>query len=98
MPFLLTIAAFPALAVAFGVAWWKIWKHRPSARGWGIAASLAFILLFLTDCLYGFHCWRALYGSTLLFLAIGIAGLVVFSRKNETESGTGDSAPMNNPS
>jgi hypothetical protein len=27
-----------------GIAWWTIWKEKPSARAWGIAASLVEIV------------------------------------------------------
>jgi hypothetical protein len=98
MLILLIQAIFPVLAVIWGVACWKIWRNKPTARGWGIAASVAYILFFLMGGLAGFHCWRSLPGAASIILAIGIAGLVVFLRRYETESGTGDSAPNNNPS
>jgi len=41
-------------AYVFGMAWWCTWKGRPSARAWGIIASLVtmYIPLSLT---YFFH-------------------------------------------
>ena len=45
---LLVPALSTALAVVFGMAWWTVWKGRPSARGWGIAASLINILASLS--------------------------------------------------
>jgi hypothetical protein len=45
---LLYAPVFPAVFAAIsGVAWWTIWKGKPSARWWGVAASLMWILTFL---------------------------------------------------
>ena len=34
-----------ALAVVFGAASWTIATKKPSARGWGIAASIGYLLM-----------------------------------------------------
>src|SRR3989442_8951790 len=42
---LLSVAFFLVVAVICGAAWRTIWKEQPSARGWGIAASVMHILI-----------------------------------------------------
>src|SRR5438445_6168266 len=36
--------SLPIQSVVFALAWWTVWRRKPSARGWAIAASLFFIL------------------------------------------------------
>ena len=44
---LLTSVLFEIVVAAIaGIAWWTILKERPAANGWGIAASLMYILIF----------------------------------------------------
>jgi peptidase M50-like protein len=76
---LVETAFLTALAVVFGVAWWTVWKGKPSARGWGIAASLTNILVSLPWVFISRDAWRDLW----VILAIGVAGLVVFWRRYE---------------
>jgi len=75
------------LAAVFGVAWWTVWKGKPSARGWGIAASLFYILVSLLPIIFFSRSVWAGVGVVLtnfgLVLAIGVAGLVAFSRRYE---------------
>jgi hypothetical protein len=72
---------FPAAAVVFGLAWWKIWRDRPAARAWGIAASI----LTMAHPLWRVVRYpRSIHGYNVLVLAAGIAGLVVFSMRNQT--------------
>lgn len=66
------------LASIFGVAWWDIWKQRPSAKWWGIAASLLLILIFFRQFIYGARPVWYLQGTSLLVALVGIGGLVVF--------------------
>jgi hypothetical protein len=75
---LLTTVSFAA-AVAFisGVAWWTILKEIPSGRGWGIAASLMEILIFLRPIIFSLRtAWPHHAGA----LFVGIVGLIAFSR------------------
>lgn len=44
---LLAGTLFSVVPIVCGVACWVIWKGKPSARGWGIAASLMHIVIFL---------------------------------------------------
>jgi len=68
-------AVFPAMAAVFGVAWWKVWKQRPSARIWGIAAS---VLLALYPLSHIIRFPRLIYGYDLVVLSVAIAGLIAF--------------------
>jgi hypothetical protein len=79
--------AIPAQSIVFAMAWWTVWRRKASARGWAIAASLIFVWLSC-HILYvsaGSIWWQpALWGVVLPVLAIGIAGLIVFSPRNLT--------------
>ena len=81
--FLLVPTLFTILAAVFGVAWWTVWKGKPSARGWGIAASLTNILFPLSIMVLT----RSVRGHFVL-LAVGVAGLIAFSRRYEQPSST----------
>jgi hypothetical protein len=90
----LSIAAlFPVLAAIYGVAWWTVWKEKPLANGWGVAASLTYILLNL---------WLILYVSGPLpscvwvVSALGVTGIVVFLwRDGQKDVGEKPSRPAN---
>jgi hypothetical protein len=62
------------MAYVFAMAWWSNWKQRPSARAWGIAASLAnmagpFILMtFRHQALTDLR-WKILAFSTFALIA-----------------------------
>jgi hypothetical protein len=75
---LLVPTLFTAQAAVFGVAWWTVWRGKPSARGWGITASVINVLLPLPII----YLSRSLRGIWLI-LAIGVAGLVAFWRRYE---------------
>jgi hypothetical protein len=38
-----------ALAIIFGMAWWNIWREKPSADSWGIAACFIYALMCLKE-------------------------------------------------
>jgi len=82
--FLLVPTLFTILAVIFGVAWWTVWKGKPSARGWGIAASLINILVSLPWVFISRSAWRHIW----VLLAVGVAGLVAFARRYEQPNPT----------
>jgi hypothetical protein len=90
----LTAASFMVLIIIFAAACWTVWKERPSARGWGIAASLSYILIYflLVNSTAQYVWWHGA-GN----LAIGAIGLAVFSRpyklKSVAEDANSDSAP-----
>ncbi len=79
----LKAAYFVALIVIFGVAFWTFWTAKRSARSWGIAASSAYILIYLQPLIFlsGLIWWHSL-GA----LFLGIAGLIAFSPPRENWS------------
>ncbi len=77
---LLISAVFPTLATIYGVAWWAVWKGKTSARGWGIAASLTYILISLQLIIF-FS--QSVWSCSGVVLLIGIVGLVAFLRRDE---------------
>jgi hypothetical protein len=81
-PFALVLdAVFPAMSIVFGLAWWKVWKQRPSARTWGIVASVLVTTLPLRQIIF-FP--RSIHSYSVLVLASGIVGLVAFSMRDKT--------------
>jgi hypothetical protein len=52
---LLFIVMFPVLAVVFGVAFWTTLNENLTARGWGIAASLIYVLAPLWQIIQRFQ-------------------------------------------
>ena len=92
---LLADLAFPALAVIYAVAFWTIWKERPSARGLGIVASILQILLPLRQIVV--HSWHVRSYDGIV-LALGIVGLIVFSMREGMVPEEDNSEPEGNPS
>jgi Peptidase family M50 len=90
---------FTIVAAVFGVAWWTVWKGEPSARGWGIAASLTNILVSLLPAITVLYIqvmhahfssgsvWRD-FEVVLPVLAVGVTGLVAFWRRYEEPAPT----------
>ena len=76
---LFNAVSFLAMAAIFGVAWWVGWKGKPSARGWGIAASLTYILIFLQSIIFP---PRSVWGH-LGALVVGMIGMAAFLRRDE---------------
>jgi hypothetical protein len=77
---LLAVSVFPVLAVIYSVAWWTIWKEKRSARAWGIAASLTYVLINLQMIFYSS---RPVPSCVWIMSAIGVVGLVAFSWRDE---------------
>lgn len=77
------IAILPVMAAIFGIAWWTVWKERPSAKVWAVAASLISLLgsLWLIS-----HSWRLARWCTWSGAATGAAGLVLFLWRDDKES------------
>ena len=85
---------FTVVATVFGVAWWTVWKGKPSARVWGMTASLINILVSLLPAIAVLYIqvihphfssgsvWRDLEVVSPV-LAVGVAGLVAFWRRYE---------------
>lgn len=68
----------PIEAIIFSLAWWSVWKEKPSAKFWGIAASLTWLLTALIAYLqFSRYTWA-------LPIA-GITGLIAFSAPNNAE-------------
>jgi hypothetical protein len=89
---------FPVAATVFGIAWWTIWKEKPSSRGWGIAASALTMLFPLRHIIL---LPRTIWSHSGVVLAFGIVGLIVFPKRNETassmvEANTDNCDPENN--
>jgi hypothetical protein len=77
---------FTVVALIFSMAWWTSLRGKPSARSWGIAASIINILVALFPVILSLkfnHDWLGLFVGLVpigLVLALGISGLVVFAR------------------
>ena len=72
----LLVTAFLAIAVIlYALAWWTVWKEKPSGRGWGIVASLIYLSVSLSGILLFA---RPLLGYEGILLALGAAGLFAF--------------------
>ncbi len=80
LPLLYILFRAPAFSIVVsvisGVAWWTVWKGERSARGWAIAASLAFVLTFCRQFVVPL---QPVWGRHVGALFIGIVGLVEFS-------------------
>jgi len=75
-PYLLIGAALLLVfGFAFAMAWWTVFKLKPSARWWGIAASLINIQVSLFPLAVPPH---SIDTGFLLILGLGLGGLVVF--------------------
>jgi hypothetical protein len=67
---------FSVCTVAFfGMASWTIWKGKSWARGWAIAASLMYVLMFFRQFIIPV---RPAWDHHVGMLFIGILGLVCF--------------------
>src|SRR5438046_2716404 len=77
-PSLLNAAFFSVTATILATAWWAVWKGKPSARGWGIAASLTYFLIFLHPDMFPS---RSIWGQHEGALLVGTIGMVAFLRR-----------------
>jgi hypothetical protein len=66
----------PLQTAVFGVAWWTVFREKRSARAWGIAASMVFILWVLLPLITPPHFF---WTGNLLLLGVGTTGLIVFA-------------------
>jgi hypothetical protein len=71
---------FPVLVVIYSAASWTVWKEKRSARAWGIAASLTYVLINLQMI---FVSSRSVPNCVWIMSAIGVAGLIAFSWRDE---------------
>ncbi|MFZ0271806.1 MAG: M50 family metallopeptidase [Acidobacteriaceae bacterium] len=79
-------AALPLLGIVYGLACWKFWTGKASARVWGLSASGVNTIL---GCLFLYMDRRfltapatAFLNPDALLLGIGIAGLIAFRRRD----------------
>jgi len=79
VPLLRILLTAPSISIVMatisGLAWWSIWKGKPSAKGWGIAASLMYLLIFFRRFIIPLV---ATWDHRASALFIGTAGLVAF--------------------
>jgi hypothetical protein len=90
---LLFIVMFPILAVVFGAAFWTTVNQRVTAKRWGIAASLVYVLAPLWPIV---HRFGSVLGAPGVELIIGIAGLTAFVQSTGTKPEGGDLLPESN--
>jgi hypothetical protein len=90
---LLFAVMFPFLAVVFGVASWTNLNERRTARGWGIAASLIYVLTSLWPIIQHFG---SILGAPGIELAIGVAGLAAFALSPGIKREADDFPPESN--
>jgi hypothetical protein len=65
-----------SFALIFGMAWWTTWKTKPSARNWGIASSLA-ILLIPVFVMHFTH--QPMTDSNWSEIAVGALSLIAYA-------------------
>lgn len=81
---LIVPAIFSLMAVIYAASWWTTLKGKPSARVWGVLASLTNISVFVLPM---FLHSRSAGGHNLVSLAVGVAGLIAFAGRNEEDPG-----------
>ena len=81
LPVLLYAMLLLGESIIFGIAWWTVWKERPSARGWGITASLAYFVFF--SCYWAIIPSRSIWDHHWGALVLGTCGMVAFLRSDE---------------
>ena len=84
-----------ALAAVFGMAWWAAFKEKDSARNWGIVASLVYLLLGISVTTFSPSVSKS--QPSWLLSAIGVAGLIAFSRRDITAPESERTAALSNP-
>jgi hypothetical protein len=83
--YLLVPMVFSVLTILFGMAWFTVWKGKPSGKWWGIAASLINTVLSFWQII---HFSQSVWGYQGVTLAIGGTGLVAFSWRYEPPNPT----------
>jgi len=83
--FLLVPGILSMQAAIYAVAWWTLWKRKPSARAWGVGASLLYVLPSVFNIWSSIHHSRSIRGCSGIMLAIGVIGLVAFLRNEQHE-------------
>lgn len=89
-----TFVLYVAFSLTCGLAWWSIWKKRPSAKTWGISASVGYVVLFIRPIiLFPRSAWWR-HWSVLL---IGTLGLLTFVPSHEYEHAPETQQPPDEP-
>ena len=78
------------MAAVSGLAAWTIWKAHRWARGWAIAASLLYLVIFMRRFIIPI---RPTWDHGLVALLVGLVGLASFAWRDKTTriSSTGTS-------
>jgi hypothetical protein len=71
------------MAALTGIAAWTIWKAQPWARGWAIAASLMYIVVFIRPFIVPM---REVWDHNLIALSLGLLGLASFAWPDRNHS------------
>lgn len=83
--YLLTPTLMAFQAFVFAMAWWTVWREKPSGRKWGIAASVLNLALPVSLSYFeGFVRGLFLLRRLSLLLVIGVIGLFAFLRPYES--------------
>ena len=80
---LLLISTLASMSGIFILAWWNIWRRNRSARIWGIAASLSYVLLAADG--YLTHSKDSAFA-----LIVGVAGVFLFWQREVQVSVKGE--------
>lgn len=93
MPFwdLATVILYAIVPIVSGIAWWTVWKRKPLARRWGIAASVMSLLVFL-DAIVFFP--SSIWWHYVSVLLIGIAGILALLPSDKQNEQSAPTAPV----
>lgn len=69
------------MAALSGIAAWTIWKAHPWARGWAIAASLMYVVIFIRPFIFPIG---LAWDHHLVALSVGLVGLFSFVLPHRT--------------
>jgi hypothetical protein len=90
---LVVAVLYTPVTAVFAVAWWTVWRDKPSGRHWGITASLIVVLMSVWPFIFFLRSFPPsalrLFGILLLF---GVVGLIAFWRRYDLVSSSGAKA------
>jgi hypothetical protein len=87
-------ALFTIAVIVYGLAWWTVWKEKRWGGGWGIVASLIYILVSLVRIIFFA---QPILGYEGIVLSLGIAGLFAFvdgSARKKASGNVSDGRPL----
>ena len=78
----LELLVYFVVAFVFGMAWWTVWRDKPSSRLWGLSASLLNVVTGFVVVLLGIRGGMpaSAVPGILVVPSIGIVGLIAFWR------------------